>query len=317
MMCEGAEGATLTIEPDRVVIDRTGFFARMRQGARTEIAIPDLVGVHLAPPPGGGLRGTFQLLVAGDTPGGFLAANKNPNTLYFNSSSEALFRRAYEYLNGVLAKKPPGNPPAAECTVLMITSNPALQDDKGNLRPALWVDVEAEKIRQELERTPLGRSFDLQERHSFEPEDLVQNLLEQLPDVLHFSGHGVVSGIVMEDESRGTVVVSPDGLALLLTRPPINSHLRLLVLNACLSDEQATYLANVVPMVIGTTDTVNDEATISFSCGFYNALGRSLSIEDAFQIAVGQVALKYPHDASLYRLHNRPDVDPSAARLVG
>lgn len=327
----------MRLERDRVVIERTGAFARVRQGARVEVPLSDITGVHLQEPKMG-FRGFVQLLIGGEPATTWVGVNQHPRALYFDSASHDEFTRirsAIEMAAGVrlverredleaaLGIDEAGNPlgpPDADGervaeeiaakgiqspVVLVITANPRFEESDALLQ----VDREERAIREALERTAYGRKFDLQTRPAESPHNFGHHLLETTPTILHLSGHGAVRGFVMEDEDRRPVLVNPEGLALFARSKPIARNLRVIVLNACLSQAQAKYLAKDVNVVIGISDEIEDAAATAFAAQFYGGLGQGTSVGDAFDIAVAQVALLAPHQASLFILETRPGVD--------
>lgn len=337
----GAEGASVTLYEDRVVIERSGIFARIRQGERVEVALAEVTGVHIQEPRMG-VRGFIQLLVAGEAPTTWLGVNQHPRAVYFNSGDLQDFVRIKD---AILAAKEPsrwkaplgledalgvdgvGNPteppdavgerlaeeiaaPSASARViLVVTANP--RHDDGRADVLLHVDREERAIREALESTPHGRRFGLQTRPAESAQNLGHHLLETTPTILHLSGHGEVQGFVMEDELRRPVLVNPEALARFAQVKPIARNLRVLVINACLSLTQARYLSQYVDVVIGTSDLIQDQAAIAFARAFYNALGHGTSVGDAFDMGRAQVATTSPEQANILNLVVRPGIDAS------
>lgn len=56
-----------------------------------------------------------------------------------------------------------------------------------------------------------------------------------------------------------------------------------LILNTVYSGNYAKELANEIPIVIGMTELITDKAAISFSEGFYKAIGGGKDFESAFE----------------------------------
>ena len=89
-------------------------------------------------------------------------------------------------------------------------------------------------------------------------------------------------------------MIPPNGLESLFKHfKRKNIHIKVVVLNACYSEDQAMAIANQVPYVIGTTVSIEDGLAISFSTGFYFDLAEfGLDfIEQAFSSGVAQAAL--------------------------
>jgi CHAT domain len=302
-----------------VVITRGGFFARARHGALVEVAVAD-IGSVLVTSPRLGLRGVFVLVGRGESAnGGFASNNTNPNCVYFTKDQQPAFERLRRAIVERVQGAPQGTTTAtpawsaARPVVLVITSRP-----HGPQVTDLAVDLEEREIVEELQRVPFGDRIDLRLRPASSADNLLNDLMEHRPSVLHFSGHGFVEGIVIEGPGRAPVLASEAALARLCQIPEVASNLRLLILNACLTAEQAKSLASIVPAVIGTLDSIQDAAAIDFASGFYNALGRGTSVASAFSAGVAQVSLGAGEgEAQKYVVYRRADTDLSAWGLVG
>lgn len=111
-------------------------------------------------------------------------------------------------------------------------------------------------------------------------------------DVVHFSGHATeqTPGGVLSSQSLvlqglggiGTDLMSVDVLARALPQP---GGPRLLFLNACNTHRFAQRLAGYVPNVIGMRDLVSIDFCTTFANGFYRALLKGLSVEEAVAAA--------------------------------
>jgi hypothetical protein len=121
-------------------------------------------------------------------------------------------------------------------------------------------------------------------------ETLTQALLTTTPAIVHFSGHGSSTGIVLRDERGGEREVSTDALASLfkLFRRTVNC----VVLNSCYSEAQALAIRQHVPHVIGMRDDMPDTAAIAFSCGFYQAIGAGRNVPFAFKFGLTKIELE-------------------------
>lgn len=139
--------------------------------------------------------------------------------------------------------------------------------------------------------------------------DLQAVLLRHRPHIVHFAGHGDVSGgIVVGDDFGQPKAVARDALNLLfrvLANPP-----RVVVLNACstLTPENAD--DNVVDVIIGMNNEIGDDAAIFFAEGFYGALGEGETVAKAFEHGVVRLKLEGSPDAMMPVLRIRPGVNP-------
>lgn len=313
---DGAEGCSVQLLDDgRVIITRGGFFARQRQGALVEVSVTELTDVVLSAPRLG-LRGSFEVVRRGEQArAGFAGNNTNPYAVYFTSDQHAGFEQLRRTILDRLGPPVPQGPTWSQerPVILVLTARPVqngIQD--------LNVDLEEREIVEELQRVPFGDRIDLRLRPAAAVDNLLNDLLENRPSVLHFSGHGLVEGIIIEGPERTARIANEKALVRMCQLPEIQSGLRLLVLNACLTGVQASALAQSVPAVIGTLDSVQDAAAIAFARGLYNSLGRGMSIGSAFAAGVASVSIAAGEgEAQKYVIYRRSDVDLSTYALVG
>ncbi|OKH37247.1 hypothetical protein NIES2101_36635 [Calothrix sp. HK-06] len=118
--------------------------------------------------------------------------------------------------------------------------------------------------------------------------DISQAILDIAPTIVHFSGHGTVTGELLFEDNLGTLLpVQPDALAKLFAL--VNKQVHCVILNACHSKIQAEAIAEYIPFVIGMNQAIGDQAAIAFAIGFYTALGANRSIEDAYNFGLTQI----------------------------
>lgn len=157
--------------------------------------------------------------------------------------------------------------------ILVLAANPT---DTTRLR----LDKEVRDIQEGIRRSKNRDQFEIEQRWAVRPVDLRRALLDEMPQIIHFCGHGAgEAGILLEDEMGQIKLVSTAALSDLFA---LFSQLQCIVLNACYSEPQADAIAQHVNYVIGMSDKISDSATLEFSLAFYDALGSGLSCEDAF-----------------------------------
>lgn len=156
----------------------------------------------------------------------------------------------------------------------------------------------------------------LKREWSVNVNNLTQVLLKfnSLADVIHFSGHGLKTGIFIDGEKGNAKFVSADLFSNTLQNTKVKA--RLVVLNTCHSDEHAQTIADIVGCTIGAQDSLPDELAIEFSRSFYRNLSYDFSIREAFDLALTDLRL-LGHDKSKYpRLFHREGLDPSDVYLI-
>lgn len=120
--------------------------------------------------------------------------------------------------------------------------------------------------------------------------DLSKALLEEKPQIVHFSGHGSNDGeLCFEDDMGKIEVINPDGLASLFRLS--SRHVECVVLNACYSALQAKGIAQHIKYVIGMDKAIPDTVAIDFSIGFYQAMGSGEDIPTAYDYGCTQIQL--------------------------
>lgn len=99
---------------------------------------------------------------------------------------------------------------------------------------------------------------------------LIQRLNRVQPQVVHFSGHGHSSGIVLSTADNRAQLVPTDAITRLFSL--FTNTTECLLLNACYSATQAAELSKHIKYVIGMDAPIDDDAAIEFTSTFYTAL---------------------------------------------
>lgn len=158
--------------------------------------------------------------------------------------------------------------------ILFLAANP---QSTGRLN----LSKEAREIEEGLKRSKLAHEFEFVQRWEVRPQDLRRALLEENPDIVHFSGHGREQGLVLVDNAGQAKPATSEALAGLFILFP---SIKCVLLNACYAEVQAKAIVQHIDYVIGIKDTIKDDAAIAFTTGFYDGLGYGRNIEDAFEL---------------------------------
>ncbi len=189
-------------------------------------------------------------------------------------------------------------------TVLFLAANPV------DLPYRLRLDEEFREISKKVRVGRYRDSVEFACEWSVRVSDLPQALLDHCPHVVHFSGHGTkTDGIVLEDDSGNARPVNKQALARLFK--VLKDNIRLVILNACYAEDQAKWLTEIVDYVIGMSDTVRDDAAITFSAYFYQSLAYGRTVRESFELALTQLELSAIDGSQVPRLLVRPGVDES------
>lgn len=196
---------------------------------------------------------------------------------------------------------------AAQPVILFLAANP-----KGT--QPVGIPNEFQDIRDRLRSSEFGRQFNL----AYEPaaifKDLAFYLLEATPSIVHFSGHGAVDGIALDDETGAARLISNEALRRLFKQPDIIANLRLVVLNSCFSASQAATIVEHVDCVVGMNRAVPDATARAFSNGLYTALGAGVDVAGAFELAQAQIDVEALPGDDIPILLARDGIDPRTVR---
>ena len=166
--------------------------------------------------------------------------------------------------------------------VLFLSANP---DGTSHLH----LDEEVKKIDDCLRMSKLRDQFQLITKFAVDASTLRQALLEEDPDIIHFSGHGEgQAGLVLVGQDNKPKPATADALSALFKLFP---KIKCVLLNACYAEEQAKAIVQHVAYVVGMKQAVRDDAAIAFATGFYDGLGYGRSIDDAFDL--GRSAIQF------------------------
>ena len=148
----------------------------------------------------------------------------------------------------------------------------------------LALDEEIREITQKIRLSDHGDSIQIISKWAVRPDDLLQSLNQHKPRIVHFSGHGSVTGeIILLDDHGNAKPVAPRGLKALFTT--LRDNIELVVLNTCYSKIQAREISEVIDFVVGMNTAISDDAAIVFAAAFYRALGFNRTIQEAFDQA--------------------------------
>lgn len=163
------------------------------------------------------------------------------------------------------------------------------------------LDEESRDIGEGLKRSRQRDDFEIVQRWAVRPRDLHRAVLEEVPQIVHFSGGGSENaGLYFENNAGRAHWVTGEALAGLFELFADKTSVECVVMNGCYNPEQAEAIAQHVPYVIGlntptahsTNSSHSDEdANVEFAVGFYDALSNGESVEFAFKSGKVAVAL--------------------------
>jgi hypothetical protein len=176
-------------------------------------------------------------------------------------------------------------PRPEKTTILFLAADPT---DASRLR----LGEEFREIDQQLKAAKQRDRFKLaQPQLSLRAKDISGALLNEQPQIVHFSGHGTPGGaLCFENETGQAHQVPPDAISALFEQ--FANQITCVVLNACYSEAQANAIADNINYVIGMKEAIGDTAAIAFTLGFYQALGAGRTIEEAYKFGCVQIRLQ-------------------------
>lgn len=193
------------------------------------------------------------------------------------------------------------------CNVLFLAANPLDCN-------ALELDEEARAIEQRILQTEHRDAIVFVPKFAVRRDDLQLHLNRERPHVLHFSGHGAKDEIEFKGDDGNAAPVSKAGLKAMLKA--VKDNIRLVVLNACYTRQQADSITDVIDCAIGMKSGIGDEAARVFAASFYLAIGFGRSVQNAFDQAVAQLAVMGIPEFKTPILSCRTGVDPAYVFLV-
>lgn len=166
----------------------------------------------------------------------------------------------------------------------------------------LQLSEESAAIERRLAASKHPRDFAFVLRWIVNIDDLMRQLVELNPTVIHFSGHGDPrDGLLLQDEFSRPQSVSGRALAMLIESAA--PHVRLVVLNGCYSSALADALCDNVDCVIGMAAWISDREASVVADQFYAALAARRSVHQAAAQANGVLGLMRGGEHGVALLH--------------
>ncbi|CAD5954888.1 hypothetical protein NO108_03160 [Planktothrix rubescens] len=182
--------------------------------------------------------------------------------------------------------------------ILILLANPS---DTSQLR----LNQEVSEIQKTLRQSNHRDEFEIIPVGAVQVDDLQQTLYDYNPTIVHFSGHGAgKDGLVLEDSSGRSVLVSEDALARLFKA--FQTQIECVILNACYSEIQANAIHQHIDCVVGMNQAIGDQAAIQFAVGFYRALGAGTFYDQCFESGCTLIDLKNIPESNKPQLKFRP-----------
>jgi len=168
--------------------------------------------------------------------------------------------------------------------ILFLSANPKAT---GRLR----LDEEVRDISEGIRRSKNRDQIEIDPFFATRLRDFHRALLDHEPDIVHFTGHGQKTGIILEDKMGMPVLYSAKALSHLFEL--MSDKVECVILSSCYSASQAKAISKHINYVIGMRKEIEDSAAIEFAVGFYDALGAGRTYEDAFHFGQSAIMGKF------------------------
>ncbi len=197
----------------------------------------------------------------------------------------------------------------SQLTILFLASNPI------DMIP-LNLAEEVRQIEQGLRVAEHGAHFDLRSQWATRADDLLHAMNVYRPAIVHFAGHGTSEGIYLLREGENATAQLLTITALQKLFALFRQETRLVVLNSCLSAQQAQAIVAEIECVVGMGEAVSDGAARIFARAFYRALGFGWRVQEAFDQAIVAVLAAGLPDEEAPQLFCRADTHPAVMQLL-
>jgi hypothetical protein len=192
--------------------------------------------------------------------------------------------------------------------ILFLAANP---EDRVKLN----LDEEARSIETALKEAGVGGKVELVTKWAVRPDDLLVHLLEQKPQIVHFSGHGSdKQELLLVGEDKVATPVTTKAIEFLFRA--LSENVRMVVFNACFSEPQAMAVTKHLGCAIGMRGEIGEAAARTYAVALYRALGFGESVERAHEQGIIALALHNITEELTPRLHLGRDVDPNEIRFL-
>jgi uncharacterized protein YegL len=172
-------------------------------------------------------------------------------------------------------------------------------------------DVEVRAIQDKVTKTKYRDTLSFISQTAMRASELQESLRKYVPDIIHFSGHGTISGDLEfeSDKPEIPIAISPEIIAETIRLAP--GGLKLAFFNACHSVRAAQSAVRHVSVAIGMDGEIDDESAKVFAAEFYGAIGDGLSVAQSYEQAINQLNIDNMEDANIPKLFAKSGVDPS------
>ncbi|MEA5499578.1 FxSxx-COOH system tetratricopeptide repeat protein [Limnoraphis robusta] len=193
--------------------------------------------------------------------------------------------------------------------VLFLASNPK------QTQP-LDLGKEIREIKNKIQASQNRDYLEFEKAWAVRFDELIQNLNEYKPHIVHFSGHGSNTGeIILLDKYDQPQAVSTEAIKELFSTVS-KDNIKVVLWNACYSKTIGEAIAEFIDCVIGMNTAINDQAAIDFAATFYGAIAAKRSVQQAFTQAKAVLMTSQISEEKIPELIHREQINPEEIILV-
>lgn len=196
--------------------------------------------------------------------------------------------------------------------VLFFAADPRLGRPDG---VPLELADEMREIEEQVKKARYSSRLEFEPHGAARADDLLDFLEHTNARVVHFSGHGGHRGLALVARD-GHNVHPIDAAALKRVFHQYRGPVRLVVLSACSSKDEAQAIADIVGCAIGTYGEISDAAATTFNSWFYRAIANGYSVLRAFEQARTALHVHRIPEKEYPDLFLRERVNPARLFLV-
>lgn len=154
---------------------------------------------------------------------------------------------------------------------------------------------EVKEIDEVVKQSKYRNQIDFQYKAVTELSDLQKYILEEKPQIVHFSSHGNSGELYLINyhTENGELISTKRTVPVEFLEnvfAEVKEYVNCVVLSSCHSEKQAKKIAENVPYVIGTTKNILDNNATEFAKEFYRNVGDGKDLAEAFRQALVAVA---------------------------
>lgn len=166
--------------------------------------------------------------------------------------------------------------------VLFLAANPDLD--------SLAIDAEVREVESKIRSAEHRDQIRFTSMWAVRPDDLLQTLMKEKPDIVHFSAYSALDEIMFVGSDGAPRPVAPKALAATFGR--FSKTVRAVILSRSFSRPQAEAIAGEIDFVVGIPADAPADFARLFSAGFYRALAFGRSLGQAFELGEAAILLE-------------------------